>query len=82
MNFKLAKKDLNDKQKTISLDEIQKQVDEKGSITFYLDKENSLKDIQKLQASLEKSSKSVYWNELHYSSDKDSFLYELHIINY
>lgn len=82
MDLKLARKDLNEKQKTISLEEIEKQVEEKGSATFYLDKDNSIKDIQKMRLSLEKNSKSVHWNELRYGLDKDSFLYELHIINY
>lgn len=82
MDLKLARKELNEKQKTISLKEIEKQVEENGSATFYLDKDNSIKDIQKMRISLEKNSKSVHWNELRYGLDKDSFLYELHIINY
>ncbi len=82
MDLKLTKKEINDKPKHISLDEIKKQVEEKGSATFYLDKNNSIKDIQKMRVELEKNGKSVHWNELHYGLDKDSFLYELHIINY
>ncbi|RAX54951.1 hypothetical protein CCY99_02070 [Helicobacter sp. 16-1353] len=82
MDLKLARKDSNEKQKMISLEEIEKQVEEKGSATFYLDKDNSIKDIQKMRTQLEKNSKSVHWNELRFGLDKDSFLYELHIINY
>lgn len=82
MELKLSKKELNEKQKTISLEEIEKKVEEKGSATFYLDKDNSIKDIQKMRTILEKNSKSVHWNELRYGLDKDNFLYELHIITY
>lgn len=81
MTLKLAKKELDDKQEVISFDEIQKQAEENGSATFYIDKDNSLKDIQKLKAALEKNSNSVYLNEIRYGLDNDSFLYELHIIS-
>lgn len=82
MTFKLAKTTPEDKiVRTISIDEIQKEVEAKGAATFYLDKDCSLKDAQKMRQILEKSAKSVHFNELRYGLDKDSFLYELHIIN-
>lgn len=82
MKFQLAKKDINDKAKSITIEEIQKQVEDNGSATFYLDKDNSIEEIKKMKQKLEKKSKSIHWNELRYGLDKDSFLYELHIINY
>lgn len=80
MTFKLAKKELDSKQESITLDEIEKQAKESGSATFYLDKDNQLKDIQKLKTTLEKNAQAVHFNEIRYGLDKDSFLYELHII--
>lgn len=80
MELKLAKKDINDKQKTISLEEMQSIVESRGNATFYLDKDNSIKDIQKMRSSLEKNAKVVHWNEIRYG--QDGFLYELHIIDY
>lgn len=80
MEFKLAKSELNSKAKSISLDEIIKVAEQNGSATFYLDSENNAKDIQKLRATLEKANKSVQLNELKYGLD--SYLYEIHIINY
>lgn len=80
MELKLAKVELDDKPKTITLNEIIKAVNENGTATFYLDKDNPLKDLQKMKQTLEKDSKSVHLNELKYGLD--SSLYELHIINY
>ena len=81
MNLKLARINLNDKPKTISLDEIEKQVKTKGNATFYLDRDNSLKDLEKIRSHFEKSTKSIYFHELRFGLDKDSILYELHIID-
>ncbi len=81
MNLKLAKKDLNDEISTITLNEIEKRLESNGDITLYLDKENSIKDLQKMCAHFEKNSKSLHFNELRFGLDKDCFLYELHIIN-
>ncbi len=80
MELKLAKLELDDKPKTITLNEIINAVNENGAATFYLDKDNSLKDLQKMRQTLEKDSKSVHLNELKYGLDSN--LYELHIINY
>ncbi len=80
MELKLAKKDANERQKSITDSEIIKLAEQNGSATFYLDRENNNKDLQKLRQSLEKSNKSVHLNELRYGLD--SYLYELHIISY
>lgn len=82
MKFQLAKKDLNDKVKTIDLEDMIAQSEQNGSAVFYLERENSLEEIKKACQKLEKKSKSIHFNELRYGLDKDSFLYELHIINY
>lgn len=81
MKLKLAKSNVDGGSHTISQKEIEEQMKNKDSEIFYLDKDNSLKDIQKIKAALEKNSKSVYFNEIRYGLDKDSFLYELHVIN-
>ncbi len=80
MELKLAKTELNERQKSITDSEIIKIATQQGSATFYLDKENNNKDLQKLRQALEKSNKSVHLNELRYGLD--SYLYELHIISY
>ena len=81
MKFKLAKSNIDGENKVISQKEIEEIMKNKDSEIFYLDKDNSLKDIQKLKSFLEKNSKSTYFNEIRYGLDKDSFLYELHVIN-
>lgn len=80
MELKLATTEANDKPKSISLNDIIKSAQTKGSATFYLDKDNSLKDLQKMKQTIEKDGKSVHLNELKYGLD--SYLYELHIISY
>lgn len=80
MELKLATAEINGKSKTISLNDIIKTAQTQGSATFYLDKDNSLKDLQKMKQTIEKDGKSVHLNELKYGLD--SYLYELHIINY
>ncbi|MBR7118334.1 MAG: hypothetical protein IKC84_03035 [Helicobacteraceae bacterium] len=82
MNLKLAKIDLNDKPRTITIEEIEKQVKEKGNAAFYFDKDNSLKDLEKMCAHFAKSAKSTHFHELRFGLDKDCILYELHIIDY
>lgn len=82
MELKLAKKDLNSKCEVITPEKIEARLSEKGSAIYYLDKDNSLKDIQKLCAQMEKKARSVHWNELRFGLDKDSYIYEFHIINH
>lgn len=81
MKLKLAKNNIDDENKSISQKEIEKQMTDKDSTFIYLDNGNLLKDIQKLKTALEKNLKSVYFNKIKYGIDKDSFLYEMHIIN-
>ena len=80
MELKLATTEANGKPKLISLNDIIKSAQTQGSATFYLDKDNSLKDLQKMKQTIEKDGKSVHLNELKYGLD--SYLYELHIISY
>lgn len=80
MELKLAKTELNERQKNISDSEIIKIAEQQSNVTFYLDSENNNKDLQKLRQTLEKANKSVHLNELKYGLD--SYLYELHIISY
>lgn len=80
MELKLATTEANGKPKLVSLNDIIKSAQTQGSATFYLDKDNSLKDLQKMKQTIEKDGKSVHLNELKYGLD--SYLYELHIISY
>ena len=80
MKLKLASLDLNTEGGTTTLKDIEEEISKKGNLMLYLDKSNSIKDIQKLKTSLEKSVQSVYYNEIKYGMDKDNFIYELQII--
>lgn len=82
MKLKLANLDSIDSniEKTITLKDIEEELSKKDTLIFYLDKSNSIKDIQKLKTSLEKNVQSVYCNEIKHGMDKDNLIYELHII--
>ena len=82
MKLKLANLDSIDSniEKTIALKDIEEELSKKDTLIFYLDKSNSIKDIQKLKTSLEKNVQSVYCNEIKHGMDKDNLIYELHII--
>lgn len=82
MKLKLASLDSIDSniEKTITLKDIEEELSKKDTLIFYLDKSNSIKDIQKLKTSLEKNVQSVYCNEIKHGMDKDNLIYELHII--
>lgn len=51
-----------------------------GHHTFYFDKENSHKDMQKACAFFQKAGKSVYLNEVKYGLDEKSYIYEFRVI--
>lgn len=83
MELKLAKTTLNAKNKVnatkISCEDILKKLTQ-GENTFYFDKENSHKDMQKACAFFQKVGHSTYLNEVRYALDEGGYIYELHIL--
>lgn len=53
---------------------------QEGQHTFYFDKENSHKDMQKACAFFQKAGRDVYLNEVKYGLDEKSYIYEFHVI--
>ncbi len=82
MELKVAKTTLDTKSKAatkIACEDILKKCTE-GINTFYFDRENSHKDMQKACAFFQKAGHSTYLNEVRYGLDETSYIYELHII--
>ncbi|WP_297574931.1 HP0268 family nuclease [uncultured Campylobacter sp.] len=79
MVFKLAKKELSSKSESISIEQIEEGVTKKGHKIFYLDKENSNKELKALIEYFEKKGYTVYPNTVKYGLDDGDYMYEVHI---
>lgn len=80
MNIKLARNQLNENPKSISIEEIEKKVVEENGKIFCLDKETSHKDLMSLVEKFEKKGYSVFCRELKYGLDENEYIYEVHIL--
>ena len=77
--LKLARTLLNGKAKAVSLKKLEEAVAE-GQSFFYLDKENTHKQVLALVQSFEKKGLSVYHKKVKYGLDEDDYMYEVHIL--
>ena len=80
MEFKLAKNKLDAKNKTIKLEDIEKELDKNKQKIFYFDGDNAHKDLLSLVEHFEEKGYSVYLREVRYGLDDSDFMYELHIL--
>lgn len=81
MTLKLAKQDKTAKQKKISLEEVEKEVEKSGGQKiFYFDHENAHKDLVALVDHFEEKGYSVYLKEVRFGLDENDYLYEVHIL--
>ncbi len=80
MELKLAKQSLNSKQKTITIEDIEKELEKEGQKILYFDESNSHKDLLSLVDYFEQKGYSVYLREVRYGLDDNDYMYELHIL--
>ncbi len=80
MTLKLAKHDLNARQKTITLEDMEKIMEKEGQKIFYFDHDNAHKDLVALVEHFEDKGYSVYLREVKYGLDENDYLYEVHIL--
>ncbi len=80
MELKLAKQSLNSKQKTIKIEDIEKELEKEGQKILYFDESNSHKDLLSLVDYFEQKGYSVYLREIRYGLDDNDYMYELHIL--
>ncbi len=80
MELKLAKQSLNSKQKTITIEDIEKELEKEGQKILYFDESNSHKDLLSLMDYFEQKGYSVYLREVRYGLDDNDYMYELHIL--
>lgn len=80
MNIKLARSQLDEKPKSISFEDIEKEVAKENGKIFCFDKETSHKDLMSLVEKFEKKGYSVFCRELKYGLDENEYIYEVHIL--
>jgi uncharacterized UPF0160 family protein len=80
MKLKLAKKDIDSENSSITLKEIEAMVKEKESVILYFDQENPHKDLVSLVEKFEEKDYSVYLKEVKYGLDESDYIYEVHIL--
>ncbi len=81
MELKLARVELKDKPKTISLDKMEEDLKKDEQKIFYFDKENSHNDLVSLVEYFEEKDFSVYFREVKYGLDESDYMYEVHILS-
>jgi len=78
MELKLAKATLNSKPKTITLEDIEKNLPKKQF--YYFDRENEHKNLNALIEHFEDKGYSVYMREAKYGLGDLDYIYEVHIL--
>lgn len=80
MQLKLARTELASKPKSVKIEDLQAQVEKSGQKIFYLDKENSQKDLAALVDFFDTKGFSVYQRIVRYGLNENEYMYEVHIL--
>jgi lipopolysaccharide export LptBFGC system permease protein LptF len=79
MKILLARKSINEKPKSTTLESIEEELQDSDKI-YYFDKDNSHKNMMTLVKHFENKNRSVYFQEIKYGLDDSEYLYEVHIV--
>ena len=80
MELLFARNELNEKPKKVQLDKIKEELKKNNQKIFYLDKDNSHKDMMALVDALEGDGYNVYFREIKYGLADDEYMYEVHAL--
>lgn len=80
MQLKLARTELASKPKSVKIEDLQAQVEKSGQKIFYLDRENSQKDLAALVDFFDTKGFSVYQCIVRYGLNENEYMYEVHIL--
>ena len=80
MQLKLARTELASKPKSVKIEDLQAQVEKSGQKIFYLDRENSQKDLAALGDFFDTKGFSVYQRIVRYGLNENEYMYEVHIL--
>ncbi len=80
MDILLAREELTDKPKKITLSKLKEEVKETENKIYYFDRENSHKNMMSLVDSFENDGYNVYFREVKYGLSDEEYMYEVHIM--
>lgn len=80
MELILAKNEVNEKQRKIKIEKMIEEVEAEGQKIYYLDRENSHKDIMNLVETFESKGLNIYLRELRFGLADGEYMYEVHIL--
>ncbi|PSM52285.1 hypothetical protein CBLAS_0283 [Campylobacter blaseri] len=80
MELKIARIELDEAPKKITLDKIEEEIKKVGQKIYYFDKENSHKDLIALIEYFEEEGFSAYLRTVKYGLDENEYMYEVHIL--
>lgn len=80
MQLKLARTELASKPKSVKIEDLQAQIEKSGQKIFYLDRENSQKDLAALVDFFDTKGFSVYQRIVRYGLNENEYMYEVHIL--
>ena len=80
MQLKLARTELASKPKSVKIEDLQAQVEKSGQKIFYLDRENSQKDLAALVDFFDTKGFSVYQRIVRYGLNENEYMYDVHIL--
>jgi hypothetical protein len=80
MDILLARNEIQEKPKKISLTKIKQQLKDSTGKIYYFDRDNSHKNMMALVESLETSGYNVNFREIKYGLGDEEYMYELHAL--
>jgi hypothetical protein len=80
MDILIARENIGDKPKKMSLTKIKTELKELEQKIFYFDKDNSHKNMMALVDSIEADGYNAYFKEVKYGMSDDEYMYELHAL--
>jgi len=80
MDILIARKELSDKPKKVTLSKIKEEVKKTENEIYYFDRDNSHKNMMSLVDSFENDGYTVYFREVKYGLSDEEYVYEVHIM--
>ena len=80
MDILIARKDLTDKPKKVTLSKLKDEVKKTPNQIYYFDRDNSHKNMMSLVDSFENDGYNVYFREVKYGLADEEYMYEVHIM--
>ncbi len=80
MDILIARKELADKPKKVTLAKLKEEVKNTENKIYYFDRDNSHKNMMSLVDSFEGDGYNVYFREVKYGLSDEEYMYEVHIM--